>query len=83
MSANATGAAKVEHVVLLMLENRSFDHMLGFLDHGGLEPVSATPLPNPDDPAVPGSATHTAFALEATTPSPLTPSTAIRTSWPS
>ena len=26
-------ADKVEHVVVLMLENRSFDHMLGFLPH--------------------------------------------------
>lgn len=24
---------KIEHVVVLLLENRSFDHMLGFLDH--------------------------------------------------
>ena len=23
----------IEHVVVLMLENRSFDHLLGFLDH--------------------------------------------------
>src|SRR3954467_9063865 len=23
----------IEHVVVLVLENRSFDHMLGFLDH--------------------------------------------------
>ena len=25
--------AKIDHVVVLMLENRSFDHMLGFLNH--------------------------------------------------
>jgi phospholipase C len=25
------GLSSVEHVVVLMLENRSFDHMLGFL----------------------------------------------------
>jgi phospholipase C len=25
------GPPSVEHVVVLMLENRSFDHMLGFL----------------------------------------------------
>ena len=25
--------AKIEHVLVLMLENRSFDHMLGFLNH--------------------------------------------------
>ena len=23
----------IEHVVVLMLENRSFDHLFGFLDH--------------------------------------------------
>lgn len=27
-------AIKTEHIIVLMLENRSFDHMLGFLDHG-------------------------------------------------
>jgi phospholipase C len=27
------GVAQVEHVVVLMLENRSFDHMLGYLPH--------------------------------------------------
>lgn len=32
-------AAPVKHVVVLMFENRSFDHMLGHLDHGGLEPI--------------------------------------------
>ena len=26
-----TGLAAIEHVVVLMLENRSFDHMLGYL----------------------------------------------------
>jgi phospholipase C len=25
------GLSSVEHIVVLMLENRSFDHMLGFL----------------------------------------------------
>jgi phospholipase C len=30
----ATGLAAVEHVVVLMLENRSFDHMLGYLYAG-------------------------------------------------
>jgi len=33
--------AKIEHVVVLMLENRSFDHMLGFLyaDEGNVSPA--------------------------------------------
>ncbi|MET0938074.1 MAG: alkaline phosphatase family protein [Gaiellaceae bacterium] len=56
---------RIQHVVVLMLENRSFDHMLGFLDHGGLQPVTAEPLPNPDYPAVSNSPTHTAFALDS------------------
>jgi phospholipase C len=33
------GVPSVEHVVVVMLENRSFDHMLGHLDHGGLTPI--------------------------------------------
>src|SRR5215472_9297230 len=28
---NGTGLSSVQHVVVLMLENRSFDHMLGYL----------------------------------------------------
>ena len=28
---------KVQRVVALMLENRSFDHMLGFMEHPGLK----------------------------------------------
>ncbi len=31
----------VEHVVVVMLENRSFDHLLGHLDHGGLAPITS------------------------------------------
>jgi phospholipase C len=42
----------VDHVVVLCLENRSFDHMLGFLDHPdptfeGL--LRAGPYGNPDE----------------------------------
>jgi phospholipase C len=29
----ATASDRIDHVVVLMLENRSFDHMLGYLDH--------------------------------------------------
>ncbi|MGH9120362.1 MAG: alkaline phosphatase family protein, partial [Acidimicrobiales bacterium] len=28
----ASGLEAIDHVVVLMLENRSFDHMLGYLD---------------------------------------------------
>ncbi|HKP90937.1 MAG TPA: alkaline phosphatase family protein [Thermoleophilaceae bacterium] len=34
-------ATPPKHIVVLMLENRSFDHMLGHLAHGGLEPVDS------------------------------------------
>jgi phospholipase C len=64
MSPPVSGrAGEIKHVVVLMLENRSFDHMLGFLDHGGLAPVTASPLPNPGDPANPASPAHLPFAL--------------------
>ncbi|MFL5959997.1 MAG: phospholipase C [Gaiellaceae bacterium] len=37
---HAAALAKVEHIVVLMLENRSFDHMLGYLSlEGGREDV--------------------------------------------
>ncbi len=36
--ADAAGLASVEHVVVLMLENRSFDHMLGYLYPGNVSP---------------------------------------------
>ena len=39
---NGSGLASVDHVVVLMLENRSFDHMLGFLYPGN---VSASGQP--------------------------------------
>jgi len=48
-------ADAIEHVVVLMLENRSFDHMLGDLGIAGVERPSrgtANPL-RPDDPAGP------------------------------
>jgi phospholipase C len=45
---------KVEHVVVLMLENRSFDHVLGFLEGPGLDPVTDADA-IPIDPTEPGS----------------------------
>jgi phospholipase C len=55
--------SEIKHVVVLMLENRSFDHMLGFLDHAGLEPVTKDPIANPVDPAEPDSEKVIPFAL--------------------
>ena len=44
----------IEHVVVLMLENRSFDHMLGLLDHPAPEfpriSVDTDDYSNPADP---------------------------------
>jgi phospholipase C len=35
---------KIEHIVVLMLENRSFDHMLGYLKIDGLADVDGLEL---------------------------------------
>src|SRR6476661_4830010 len=40
---------EIKHVVVLMMENRSFDHLLGHLSHDGLEPLGGTGF-NPLDP---------------------------------
>jgi phospholipase C len=37
--ANGDGLTSVDHVVVLMLENRSFDHMLGYLYPGNVTPA--------------------------------------------
>lgn len=39
--ASASGLSAIDHIVVLMLENRSFDHMLGFLyaDAGNVSPI--------------------------------------------
>lgn len=36
--ADATNLEKIDHVVVVMLENRSFDHMLGYLSLSGRRP---------------------------------------------
>lgn len=48
----------IQHVIVLMLENRSFDHMLGFLDHPSpkfthLDPLSPPTNPDPSQPSAP------------------------------
>ena len=60
-AAGAGGLAGIEHVVVLMLENRSFDHMLGYLyaDSGNVSPAGqpfeglAGTESNPDDSGSP------------------------------
>ncbi len=46
----------IEHVIVLMLENRSFDHLLGYLDHPdpSYGNLAAEPGVNPVDPTDPG-----------------------------
>jgi phospholipase C len=46
MTAAANQLGSVEHIVVLVLENRSFDHMLGFLyaDSGNVSPVTKQPV---------------------------------------
>jgi phospholipase C len=55
---NATELARdrIEHVVILMLENRAFDHMFAFLEDAGLPPVEpGVSYPNRLDPGDPNS----------------------------
>src|ERR1700730_13420561 len=67
-----SGLSAVEHVVVLMLENRSFDHMLGFLyrAEGNVSPPGQTveglsgTESNPDASGQP----VTVFKIEPTTP---------------
>lgn len=55
---------KVKHVFVLMLENRSFDHMLGFSGIAGVDPVTGAPraidglAPNTVSNPEPGSGTQ-------------------------
>jgi phospholipase C len=46
MAAAANQLGSVEHIVVLVLENRSFDHMLGFLyaDAGNVSPATKQPF---------------------------------------
>ncbi|MDF2256574.1 alkaline phosphatase family protein [Streptantibioticus ferralitis] len=45
---DATRLSLIDHIVVLMLENRSFDHMLGFLyTHQGNRSASGQPFEGP------------------------------------
>ena len=54
---STASATKIEHVVVLMLENRAFDHMLGYLKSVNDDIKGCTPetCSNPLDPADPTS----------------------------
>ncbi len=47
----------IQHVIVLMLENRSYDHMLGFMAHPSIPPLSEGAHPNRVRPGDPTSAT--------------------------
>lgn len=47
-SAAANAAAQIKHLIVLMLENRSFDHMLGFSGIDGVEGIDNKKLSNQD-----------------------------------
>jgi phospholipase C len=44
--ANLPGVQALQHIVVLMMENRSFDHMLGFLNKPGMEGLTNQKIPD-------------------------------------
>jgi phospholipase C len=62
-SVQAGAVGKIKHVIALMLENRSFDHMLGFLKKFNTIIKGCLPnendCSNPTDPTVANSLTYT------------------------
>src|SRR3984885_6692129 len=71
MTSQAAGLAGIDHVVVLMLENRSFDHMLGYLyaDSGN---VSAA---GPPFEGLTGQETNTDASGQPVSVYPVTPAT--------
>ena len=66
---NGGGLSSVDHVVVLMLENRSFDHMLGFLYPGNVSP-SGQPFDG-----LTGNETNTGSSGQSVTVSRIEPTT--------
>ena len=70
----AVGAPqRIEHVIVLMLENRSFDHLFGFADHPVKETLDNLVRLNPSPsnllvPNEPESASNPAFQVSAPAP---------------
>ena len=50
MTNSQDNLRRIEHVVVLMMENRSFDHLLGHLDQGFMPPLDPKRDSNPRDP---------------------------------
>ena len=64
---NAMPMPEIQHIVVLMLENRSFDHMVGYMQSptyqiNGID--SASPPTNPMSPQDPTPVTATAVSSE-------------------
>jgi phospholipase C len=55
---------RIKHVVVLMFENRSFDHLLGHLSQGKLDPITSE-WTNPADPSNPYSEKCEAHFLDS------------------
>lgn len=72
-AVSAAQSQKIEHVIVLMLENRSFDHLFGFAEPpagqtiDNLLPLHSLPS-NLLDPSKPGSSSNPAFAVSQPAP---------------
>jgi phospholipase C len=69
MTAAANQLGSIEHIVVLVLENRSFDHMLGFLyaDSGNVSPVTKQPFEGLTGKEANSDATGTSVPVSALT----------------
>lgn len=70
MAAAANQLGSVEHIVVLVLENRSFDHMLGFLyaDSGNVSPATKQPFEGLTGKESNADASGAALPISALTP---------------
>ncbi len=70
MTAAANQLGSVEHIVVLVLENRSFDHMLGFLysDSGNVSPATQQPFEGLTGHESNSDATGVSVPVKAVTP---------------
>ena len=70
MTAAANQLGSVEHIVVLVLENRSFDHMLGFLyaDSANVSPLTKQPFEGLTGKEANSDATGTSVPVSALTP---------------
>jgi phospholipase C len=68
--ANLPGVQALQHIIVLMMENRSFDHMLGFLGKSTMEGLTGDET-NPDIQGVKQSVTRNAVYQSQLYPDPL------------